>query len=162
MISHLKKVGKFTMEIENKVNDLISELTINDVDFTMEGIADFLGVFLMINSKMSCYMEHKNQSIICIQKNDPDRMWEDFTHELGHYILHDTNQTETNELLNYKQEKEADKFALLFQMPQQLIEDYELFSERDLSAFFNIHLNQARKRLEMLYNYYFATSPVGV
>lgn len=149
------------MYIENKVNNLIHELSINDVDFSIDGISSFLGIFVTYNEHMSCYLEYRKHSFIYIKKGSTREMWEDFTHELGHYLLHDTDQRKTNDMLNYKQENEADKFSLLFRMPQQIIEDYELFSENEIMSFFNEVKESARKRLEMLYNYYCATSPVG-
>ena len=40
-----------------------------------------------------------------------------------------------NEMYNYKLENEANKFSILFRMPQQVIEDFELFSESQLMSF---------------------------
>lgn len=149
------------MNIEGKVNNLVNELTENDIEFSVDGISSYLGIFVMYNEHISCYLEYRNHSFIYIKKDDPRKMWEDFTHELGHYLLHDTDQRTTNNMMNYKQENEANKFSILFRMPQQIIESYELFSEQDLMTFFNEMRSAARQRLTLLYNHYCATSSVS-
>lgn len=150
------------MYIEEKANQLINELTENNVDFSIDGISSFLGIFIMYNDDISCYMEYRNYPFIYIKKDNPHKMWEEFTHELGHYLLHNTDQRIMNEMYNYKLENEANKFSILFRMPQQVIEDFELFSESQLMSFFNEKKQNARKRIDLLYNYYLSTSAIGV
>jgi Zn-dependent peptidase ImmA (M78 family) len=89
-----------------------------------------------------------------IKQDEGAKMWEDFTHELGHYMLHETDQRNMADLFNQKQENEADKFSLIFRMPQNEIEEYELFTENEIMTFFDVGHSIARKRLISLCNYY--------
>lgn len=142
------------MLIDDKVNELTNELNINNVEFTIEGIADYLNIIIVYNEHMSCTMKIKSYDIIYIKQDERCKMWEDFTHELGHYMLHETDQRNMNDMFNKKQENEADKFSLLIRMPQKEIELHELFTEKDLMGFYDVGHGVARKRLISLCNYY--------
>lgn len=145
------------MYIESTVNELIDELSEYNIDYSIDGIANHLNILVIYNEHLSCYMYYKNYDIIYIKKDKPQQMWKDFTHELGHFMLHETNQQNANDMMNYKNECEAEKFSLLFRMPQQIIEDNELFNESLIMDFFNEHQQNARERLSLLFNHYSST-----
>lgn len=146
------------MHIEEKVNNLIDDMIRNDIDFTIDGVSNFLNIIVTYNEYLSCYTEHKSYPVIHIKKSSTDEMWKDFTHELGHFIMHDTDQRFMDDTFNNKQENEADKFSLLFRMPQCIIESNELYTEIELMEHFFETQENARKRLELLYNYYMQIS----
>ncbi|MEN1893126.1 ImmA/IrrE family metallo-endopeptidase [Staphylococcus nepalensis] len=142
------------MFIDDVVNDLAYELNSNNIEKTIEGISDYLSIIVVYNEHISCVMKFKGYHVIYIKQDEKNKMWEDFTHELGHFMLHDTDQRNMNDMYNQKQENEANKFSLLFRMPQKEIELHELFTENDLMTFYEVGHNIARQRLISLCNYY--------
>lgn len=50
------------------------------------------------------------------------------------------------------QEYEADKFALLFMMPERLIVEYNLFDVESIMNYFRVSQEHATRRVEMLIN----------
>ena len=56
------------MYIEEKANQLINELTENNIDFSIDGISSYLGIFVIYNEDISCYMEYRNYPFIYIKK----------------------------------------------------------------------------------------------
>ena len=56
------------MYIEEKANQLINELTENNIDFSIDGISSYLGIFVIYNKDISCYMEYRNYPFIYIKK----------------------------------------------------------------------------------------------
>ncbi|EJX17511.1 hypothetical protein SOJ_18000 [Staphylococcus sp. OJ82] len=142
------------MLIDDTVNDLTNELITNDVELTIESISDYFDIVVVYNDFMSCNMNVKGYKVIYIKTNSSRKMWEDFTHELGHYMLHETDQRNMNDMFNRKQENEANKFSLLFRMPQIEIESNELFTENELMRYFGVRHDIARQRLINLCNYY--------
>lgn len=142
------------MHVESKVNEMHNELTQNEVAFTIDAICGHFGILVAYNNDLNCFMFYKGYPIIYLKNSNKREMWEQFTHELGHYALHETNQLEMNEMFNEKQEYQAEKFSLLFQMPQHVIESEELFTQQLLMNFFNVDYNKALERLRHLYNVY--------
>ncbi|MCY1563872.1 ImmA/IrrE family metallo-endopeptidase [Staphylococcus pettenkoferi] len=142
------------MIIEKKVNALIEELRTNEVAWTISDIANHLNILIAYNEELSCIMYYRDCPIIYLKNSDTLTMWEEFTHELGHYVLHDTNQRTMDDMFNEKQEHEADKFSRLFRMPQTDIEEHELFTQDKLIEFFRVTYEDAHKRLQLLVNQY--------
>lgn len=142
------------MYIEDKVNELYKELERNDVPFEIESISAYFNILVAYNNDVNLFMIYKSFPIIYLKKTDKYTMWEQFTHELGHYVLHDSDQRIMNEMYNEKQEHEANKFSLLFQMPQSVIESEELYTQDKVMQFFNVDYDKALQRLQMLCAYY--------
>lgn len=67
-------------------------------------------------------------------------------------FLHATNQKEMPQTFNQLQEAEAEKFALLLQLPENLIIKNEWHEAIDLMTHFNVSEDVAIKRLEILRN----------
>ena len=67
-------------------------------------------------------------------------------------FLHATNQKEMPQTFNQLQEAEAEKFALLLQLPENLIIKNEWYEAIDLMTYFNVSEDVAIKRLEILRN----------
>ncbi|WP_433912301.1 ImmA/IrrE family metallo-endopeptidase [Staphylococcus sp. LKG3-3] len=140
------------MHIENKVDEIHKELLANEIPYKIDAICNHLGILVAYNNDLNCFMFYKGYPIIYLKNASKREMWEQFTHELGHYVLHETNQLEMNDMFNNKQEYQAEKFSLLFQMPQHIIESEELYTQQSLMAFFNVDYNKALARLKHLYN----------
>ncbi|ATH60236.1 ImmA/IrrE family metallo-endopeptidase [Staphylococcus nepalensis] len=142
------------MKIESLVNNIIEELKTNGIDKSIDAISDYYNIIVFYNEHTSGYFIRKGFDVICIKLDTATNMWNDFTHELAHVMMHETNQMFMNELFNEKQENEADKFSLLFQYPQEEIEVNELFTEDRLVSYYNCSYQEARQRLTMLYNHF--------
>ncbi|UXS60981.1 ImmA/IrrE family metallo-endopeptidase [Staphylococcus ureilyticus] len=142
------------MLIDDTVNDLTNDLIKNDIAPTIDSVSDYLDIIVVYNDYMSCNMNVKGYKVIYIKTDDSRKMWEDFTHELGHFYLHETDQRHMHDMFNEKQENEANKFSLLFRLPQIEIEQNELFTENELMEYFNVSYDVARQRLIKLCNYY--------
>lgn len=65
-------------------------------------------------------------------------------------FLHATNQKEMPQTFNQLQEAEAEKFALLLQLPENLIIKNGWYEPIDLMKEFNVSEEIAIKRLQML------------
>lgn len=150
------------MYIEEIVNEMYQELVENNVPFDIKNICRHYNILIAYNNDLSCLMYYKDFPIIHLKYGSNKEMWEEFTHELGHFALHETNQRVTNDMYNDMQESQADKFAILFQMPQSVIECEELFTQEKIMEFFNVDYNKALQRLKMLCNYYSDCSGVTI
>lgn len=140
------------MFIEDKVESILKTLTKFNINLNIEEVSDLLDIFVVYNEYLSCYMQRKGHDVIYIKQSDEQTMWRSFTHELGHYFLHSTNQHIMPDMFNEKQEHEANKFSLLFRMPKDIIIENELYDERSLIAYFNEDYESARNRLKLLFN----------
>lgn len=148
------------MYIEDKVNELYQELENNNIPFEIESISAHFNILVAYNDDVNLFVIYKGVSIIYLKKADKRTMWEEFTHELAHYAMHDSDQRFMNEMYNEKQENEANKFSLLFQMPQNVIEREELYTQDKVMQFFNVNYDKALQRLQMLCDYYSNSSGV--
>lgn len=140
------------MYIEERVNKILLQLEEFNIDLNIDDIAKALDIIVVYNDHLSCYTQRKGHDLIYIKYDNSVEMWKTFTHELGHYFLHSTNQHIMPDMFNEKQEHEANKFSLLFRMPKNVIIDNELYDERSLISFFNEDYESARNRLKLLFN----------
>lgn len=142
------------MYIENIVNKMHEELKKQNIALDIESISSYYNILVAYNEDINCIYYYKNATIIFLKYANKKTMWNEFTHELGHFVLHETDQRFMQKMYNDKQENQAEKFALLFQMPQNVIEKEELFTQHSLMNYFNVDYNKALERLKHLYNTY--------
>ncbi|MGW7919242.1 ImmA/IrrE family metallo-endopeptidase [Staphylococcus xylosus] len=150
------------MVIESIVNKMHEELKVNNVPMEIESICKYYNILIMYNNDLNCIYYYKKFTIISLKYADKETMWNEFTHELGHFALHETDQRNMHDMFNNKQENQADKFSILFQMPQSVIESEELFTQEKVMQYFNVDYNKALQRLQMLCNYYSDTRGVTI
>lgn len=140
------------MRIENLVNDITAYIIERIEDLTIEGLACIYNIQIAYNHDVSCYMKINGVDVIFIKFGTPQEMWFSFAHELGHYFMHVGNSRTINPSYTFMQEAEADKFALLFTMPERLIVEYHLFETEKIVDYFKVTPEMAEKRIEMLIN----------
>lgn len=140
------------MRIEDKVNE-IAELAILDVmDLTVEHLSYMFDVHILYNHQSNFYVQKAGVDIIGLKFDKRHEMFKAFCHEAGHMFLHATNQKEMPQTFNQLQEAEAEKFALLLQLPENLIIKNGWYEPIDLMTHFNVSEDIAIQRLEMLRN----------
>lgn len=138
------------MRIEDKVNE-IAELAILDVmDLTVEHLSYMFDVHILYNHQSNFYVQKAGVDIIGLKFDKRHEMFKAFCHEAGHMFLHATNQKEMPQTFNQLQEAEAEKFALLLQLPENLIIKNGWYEPIHLMKEFNVSEEIALKRLQML------------
>ncbi|MBC1744525.1 ImmA/IrrE family metallo-endopeptidase [Listeria seeligeri] len=99
------------------------------------------------------YYEGTYYIILNESKTQQEQLY-DFTHELGHFMLHAGNQFKSRQVYIDYQEKQADNFAERFLVPLHLLRkvDYEKTRAEVLYYVmqkFNVSKKLAKKRLEL-------------
>lgn len=85
------------------------------------------------------------------QLNDR-QIWQDFGHEIGHFLLHEGSQSNMyNLFLNY-QESQADYFAHHFCVPTFMLQNIKGVDVYKIMNLFNVEFDFALRRLEMYQN----------
>ncbi|QNR07756.1 ImmA/IrrE family metallo-endopeptidase [Macrococcoides canis] len=140
------------MRIEELVNDITAYIIERVEDLSIESLAYIYNIHIAYNHEMSCYMKIDGCDVIFIKFGTPQDMWFRFAHELGHYFMHVGNSKHLHPSYSYMQETEADKFALLFMMPERLIVEYNLFTVEAIMDYFKVSQEHATKRVELLIN----------
>lgn len=140
------------MRIEELVNDITAYIIERAEDLSIESLAYIYNIHITFNHDMSCYMKIDGHDVIFIKFGTEQEMWHSFAHELGHFFLHVGNQKSMRPAYTTMQEYEADKFALLFMMPERLIVEYNLFDVESIMNYFRVSQEHATKRVEMLIN----------
>jgi hypothetical protein len=144
-----------TTRLEDTVERLYEHVGIHSPnEFDMEVIAASLGITLHthpINSQLLTFRGKTRININSLQSEQ--EMWEDFGHELCHYLTQHGNQTIMPELFLKFQEQKADHFSLHFCVPTFMLDQIELPAERTraillIEQTFNVTTPFAKKRLE--------------
>ncbi|WP_271397811.1 ImmA/IrrE family metallo-endopeptidase [Salinicoccus roseus] len=138
------------MRIEKKVNDIVERCVTDRLDLNIPHLSYMFSVHIMYNHIDSAYLSKRGIDIIALKMQDPFKMWHAFCHEAGHMFLHCTNQTNMPPAFNMKQEAEAKRFALLLMMPEKLILQHELYEAQEVANYFNVPIDMALQRIEML------------
>lgn len=80
------------------------------------------------------------------------QQWQDFGHEIGHFLLHDGNQTNMHHLFFNYQECQAEYFSYHFCVPTFMLLELKKVTIYDVMNLFNVEYNFAYTRLEMYRN----------
>ncbi|ULG72971.1 ImmA/IrrE family metallo-endopeptidase [Macrococcus brunensis] len=140
------------MRIEEKVNEVTAYIIERSEDLSIESLAFIYNIMIGFSRDASAYIRVRNRDVIFIQYGTEQQMWHSFAHELGHYFLHSSYHADISRSYSQMQEAEADKFALLFMMPERLIVEYQLFEVQQIMNYFRVTEEMATKRIEMLIN----------
>lgn len=140
------------MRIEQKVNEIIELCIIDKLDLTIEHLSYMFNVHIMYNHQANFHIKKSGIDIIALKFDKSRAMFEHFCHEAGHMFLHATNQGLMSDEFNRLQEAEAHKFAMCLMLPEKMIYDNELFSAEAIRDYFNVSLDMALERLDMLIN----------
>lgn len=138
------------MRIEEKVNEIVDICVVDRLDLSIEHLAYMFDVHIMYNHKRDFYVHKKGIDIIGLRFNKRFEMYKSFCHELGHMLLHCTDQRYMPDDFNAMQEAEANKFALLLMMPEKLIIKHELYEAQEVASYFNMSFDLALLRIDML------------
>lgn len=140
------------MRIEEKVNEVTAYIIERSEDLSIESLAFIYNIIIAFSHEASAYMKVQNRDVIFIQYGTEQQMWHSFAHELGHFFLHNSHHRNVSPAYTQLQEDEADKFALLFMMPERLIVEYQLFDVKKIMDYFRVTEEMATRRIEMLIN----------
>lgn len=88
-------------------------------------------------------------NIIFLNKSNKKREWQEFGHEICHYLRHSGNQTKMDPLFIELQEYQADSFAYHFCIPTFMLENLYYYNTYNIMQLFNVEHQFAKKRLEM-------------
>lgn len=122
---------------ELSIENLSSKMNIcvNYWEFTSE-ITEFEGIYkIFINENLNVQQQ-----------------WQDFGHELGHYLQHDGTQTNMYKLFLNHQESQAEYFSYHFCVPTFMLMKLIGATIYDVMNLFNVEFDFALKRLEMYQN----------
>lgn len=138
------------MRIEQEANRLINDFVHDRLDLTVQKFSEKLNIHICYNHKANFTMRTSDIDIIAIKFDNAYKMFEVFCHELGHLILHHTNQRLMPFMFNQMQEAEAYRFAMCVMMPEKLIYRHELWTAQDIMSYFHVDEKTALERIEML------------
>ncbi|WP_411842157.1 ImmA/IrrE family metallo-endopeptidase [Salinicoccus sp. HZC-1] len=138
------------MRIEDTVNEIVECCITDSLDLNIPHLSYMFSVHILYNHTSDFYFNKRGIDIIAIKMGDPFDMWQSFCHEAGHMFLHRTDQRGMPEAFNMKQEAQASKFALLLMMPEKLIMQHRLYEAQEIANYFNVPIDLALNRIEML------------
>lgn len=86
---------------------------------------------------------------IVIKKSTKQKEWQDFGHEVCHYLCHEGNQLKMHSLFLNFQEWQANYFAYHFCVPTFMLRKIKGVNVYEIMNQFNVEYDFALKRLEM-------------
>jgi len=86
---------------------------------------------------------------IVLKKSTKQKEWQDFGHEVCHYLRHEGNQLKMNALFLVFQEWQANYFAYHFCVPTFMLRKIKGVNVYEIMNQFNVEYDFALKRLEM-------------
>lgn len=95
------------------------------------------------------YFNMRYANYIVIKKSTKQKEWQDFGHEVCHFLQHEGNQLEMHSLFFDFQEWQANCFAYHFCVPTFMLEKVKEKSVYNIMDLFNVEYQFAFKRLEM-------------
>lgn len=95
---------------------------------------------------------YRTGNAIIIEKSTPQKEWQCFAHELGHFLFHVGSQLIMHPLFRQLQEYQADRFSYHFCVPTFMLENLEEVNVNVIANKFNVEYDFAFKRLEMYQN----------
>lgn len=140
------------MRIEEKVNEVTAYIIEQAEDLSIEALAFIYNIKIVFTHEASACMNLRDHDFIFVKFGTEQEMWHSFAHELGHFFLHSSHRRHLSPSYTQLQEDEANKFALLFMMPERLIVEYQLFDVKKIMDYFRVTEEMATKRIEMLIN----------
>ncbi|SDJ20920.1 ImmA/IrrE family metallo-endopeptidase [Natribacillus halophilus] len=138
--------------IEQKAIDMYRKIRIFSFhDFDIETIAHRLEISLHFKDKKTTTIFLPNHICVIIYKYMPKyhQIWA-FFHEVGHPILHDTDQKSAVKPVSDFMEVQANRFALHASMPIHLVREMDYITPYTLAHIFNVPLWAAERRMLQL------------
>ncbi len=125
-------------KVEEKANNILKDLDINEIPTPLDKIADYFGIYIQEDdfgdNISGILLREDNKSIIGVNSTDPpNRKRFTIAHEFGHYMMHQGNavhidrtfkvnfRDKSSSLANNIEEIEANAFAAALLMPEKKI-----------------------------------------
>lgn len=135
-----KTVMKFYRSINIKS---FTELSINN-------IIERLNINLFFWDENSSIVFYKDKYVVFINnKISKQRQWQEFGHEMYHYLYDETTYNKLKETYANYGETKADYFAYHFCVPTFMLFSIKNVSVYDIMELFNVEFDFALRRLEM-------------
>lgn len=107
-----------------------------------------------LSNKLQINIYYSNVSFrighnIVIRKSNKRQEWQDFGHEVGHFLRHHGNQLQMHYLFRDLQEYQANYFAYHFCVPTFMLKEIERVTAYDIMNLFTVEYDFALRRIEM-------------
>lgn len=134
--------------LEDYIYELFTSIKVmKPQDLDMHSIARKLGVTILYKKKV---LRYDNE--IHLNRGTKRQEWQDFGHEIGHYLRHCGCHFNMHYLFRNLQEYQATYFAYHFCVPTFMLEKLSIYSASDIMYLFNVEQDFALRRLEMYQN----------
>ncbi|MBP1971641.1 Zn-dependent peptidase ImmA (M78 family) [Virgibacillus natechei] len=130
---------------EDCIRELYRSLKISDAgQLEINNIADKLDLKV-------CYanVSFRFENIIVLKSSNKEREWQEFGHELAHYLGHTGNQAKMYYMFRDLQEDQANHFAYHFCVPTFMLQKERNLTVYRIMNLFNVEYEFAFNRLEM-------------
>lgn len=139
---------QYYSHLEDYINQLYTYLSIYTPEqLNVADIAQKLGVKLLYSDFSLQY-----DNYIVLKRTSKQREWQEFGHEIGHYLFHAGNQFKMFYMLRDMQEWKADLFAYHFCIPTFMLEKLINTDVYEIMYLFNVEYHFALRRMEMYQN----------
>ncbi|ALC84216.1 hypothetical protein AM592_11660 [Bacillus gobiensis] len=143
--------------LEEDVKNVYIELGIlKPSEIQMHMIAEKLDIWIFHHDEPSRTKISGLYSIVLNSNLSPEEEWQDFSHELGHILMHYCNQHRMINLFRYLQENQADNFMYHFCVPTFMLLKYNITNYSNIkegASFiakeFSVTKKFAKKRLNL-------------
>mgnify|MGYP001267555795 CR=1 FL=1 len=134
--------------LEDYINCLFKHLSITEPHhLTIDNIAHKLGITVDYGNVAFRYSD-----VIVLKRTTNQREWQQFGHEVCHYLRHHGSQLEMAKTFMQLQEYQADHFAYHFCVPSFMLDKIENLSIYDIMNQFNVEYDFAIRRFDIYEN----------
>ena len=131
--------------IEDYVRDLYHRLSITEPhQLRIENISEKLDLEVFYSNATFRFYNS-----IILERTNRQKEWQEFGHEVCHYLRHHGNQLTMNNLFLGLQEHQADYFAYHFCVPTFMLDRLKELTVYDVMSLFNVEYEFALKRIDM-------------
>lgn len=117
----------------------------------ISAVADALKIEILYSETVSLRLDN----YIVLRRSTDRQEWQEFGHEVCHYLLHEGDQRFMHPLFLDLQENQANYFAYHFCIPTFMLQQLYIKSVYDITRHFPVDFSFALHRLEMYQNKHF-------
>nr|WP_289038197.1 ImmA/IrrE family metallo-endopeptidase [uncultured Allobacillus sp.] len=134
--------------LEDYIHNLYKHLSITEPQhLTIESIAQKLGLTVDYGS-----VAFRFGDFIILQETNEQQEWQQFGHEVCHYLRHHGSQLTMAKTFMQLQEYQADYFAYHFCVPTFMLDQIDNLSIHDIINLFNVEYDFAQRRFDIYEN----------
>jgi len=131
--------------LEDYIYDLLKVIKINEPkELTIDNVANKLDLTVTYRSKAFRFND-----LIVLRPGTKQQEWQNFVHELSHYLRHVGNQLSMHYLFRDLQEDQSNHFSYHFCVPTFMLQELREVSVQAIMNLFNVEEGFAFRRLEM-------------